>query len=81
MARSHVPNAWLRAFALKRVLPRRNEVVVKEPANINTTTVHPTATATVYGMPAYTDRAAAAGKCTRPHLLIQAPAAYCSSLS
>ncbi len=34
---------------------------MKEPANINTTTVQPTPTATVYGMPAYTDRAAAVG--------------------
>jgi|GEM_PF-3070691 len=32
---------------------------MKEPANINTTTVQPTPTATVYGMPAYADRAAA----------------------
>ena len=47
---------------------------MKEPANINTTTVQPTPTATVYGMPAYTDRAAAVGEVhARPHLLIQAP--------
>ena|GEM_PF-4911865 len=36
-----------------------NEGVMKEPSNINTTTVQPTPTATVYGMPAYSDRAAA----------------------
>ncbi|EBV3304505.1 DUF3422 domain-containing protein, partial [Salmonella enterica subsp. enterica serovar Enteritidis] len=47
----------------------RNEVVKKEPANINTTTVQPTPTATVYGMPAYADRAAAVGEVhARPHL-------------
>ena len=47
---------------------------MKEPANINTTTVQPTPTATVYGMPAYADRAAAVGEVhARPHLLIQAP--------
>lgn len=45
---------------------------MKEPANINTTTVQPASTATVYGMPAYADRAAAAGEVhARPHLLIQ----------
>ncbi|MBK3481265.1 hypothetical protein JJD73_06950 [Pseudomonas fluorescens] len=50
----------------------RNEVVKKEPANINTTTVQPTPTATVYGMPAYADRAAAVGEVhARPHLLLQ----------
>lgn len=56
---------------------------MKEPANINTTTVQPTPTATVYGMPAYADRAAAVGEVhARPHLLLQAPpAVYCSSLS
>lgn len=60
----------------------RNEVVMQEPANINATTVQPAPTATVYGMPAYADRAAAVGEVhARPHLLIQAPAAYCSSLS
>src|SRR3546814_14306973 len=53
----------LRAFALKRVFqPMRNEVVMQEPANINTTTVQPDPTATVYGMPAYADRAAAVGE-------------------
>lgn len=47
---------------------------MKEPANINTTTVQPTPTATVYGMPAYADRAAAVGEVhARPHLLLQAP--------
>ena len=47
---------------------------MQEPANINTTTVQPALTATVYGMPAYTDRAAAVGEVhARPHLLIQAP--------
>ena len=60
----------------------RNEVVMKEPANINTTTVQPTPTATVYGMPAYADRAAAVGEVhARPHLLLEAPGVYCSSLS
>ncbi len=49
---------------------------MKEPANINTTTVQPTPTATVYGMPAYTDRAAAVGEVhARPHLLISGPPA------
>lgn len=47
---------------------------MKEPANINTTTVQPTPTATVYGMPAYADRAAAVGEVhARPHLLLEAP--------
>ena len=47
---------------------------MQEPANINTTTVQPALTATVYGMPAYADRAAAVGEVhSRPHLLIQAP--------
>mgnify|MGYP003653562592 FL=1 len=47
---------------------------MKEPANINTTTVQPTPTATVYGMPAYADRAAAVGEVhARPHLLFEAP--------
>lgn len=47
---------------------------MQEPANINTTTVQPAPTATVYGMPAYADRAAAVGEVhARPHLLIQAP--------
>ena len=46
---------------------------MKEPANISTT-AQPTPTATVYGMPAYADRAAAVGEVhARPHLLIQAP--------
>ncbi|HBP5919947.1 DUF3422 family protein [Pseudomonas aeruginosa] len=45
-----------------------------EPANTNTTTEQPVPTATVYGMPAYPDRAAALGEVhARPHLLIQAP--------
>ena len=47
---------------------------MKEPANINTTTVQPTPTATVYGMPAYADRAAAVGEVhARPHPLLQPP--------
>ena len=47
---------------------------MKEPANINTTTVQPALTATVYGMPAYTDRAAAVGEVhARPHPLLQPP--------
>lgn len=47
---------------------------MQEPANINATTVQPAPTATVYGMPAYADRAAAVGEVhARPHLLIQAP--------
>lgn len=47
---------------------------MQEPANINTTTVQPAPTATVYGMPAYADRAAAVGEVhARPHLLLQAP--------
>ena len=55
---------------------------MKESANINTTTVQPTPTATVYGMPAYADRAAAVGEVhARPHLLLEAPRVYCSSLS
>ena len=47
---------------------------MKEPANINTTTAQPALLPTVYGMPAYADRAAAVGEVhARPHLLIQAP--------
>jgi hypothetical protein len=55
---------------------------MKEPANIHMTNAQSTPADTVYGMPAYIDRAAAVGEVhARPHLLIQAPAAYCSSLS
>lgn len=47
---------------------------MKEPANINTTTIPPAPTAIVYGMPAYVDLAAAVDEVhARPHLLLQAP--------
>jgi len=54
---------------------------MKEPANIHMTNAQSTPADTVYGMPAYIDRAAAVGEVhARPHLLIQALEAYCSSL-
>ena len=47
---------------------------MKEPANIHMTNAQSTPADTVYGMPAYIDRAAAVGEVhARPHLLIQAP--------
>lgn len=63
---------------------------MKEPANINTTTIPPAPTAIVYGMPAYVDLAAAVDevharphlKCTRARICcFRPPGAYCSSLS
>ena len=47
---------------------------MKEPVHINTTTEYFSPSATVYGMPAFADRAAAVGEVhARPHLLLQAP--------
>lgn len=47
---------------------------MKKPAHIITTTAPPSPTTTVYGMPAFADRAAAVDEVhARPHLLLQAP--------
>ena len=56
------------------MFPRlENEVVMQEPPHVNLTRGSAT-TATVYGMPAHVDRAAAIGEVhARPHPLIEAP--------